>query len=110
MGPWILWGLVALKSKQRRAVLVSGFLAVGVASIQGLLVENWHTGAWGPLSWGRISRIHPGLGGSFFGGTHWTGIREVFQIFKVLLIEHDGIQGSLKNFAEFLGSRPLCRF
>jgi hypothetical protein len=105
LGPWLLWGVVVLKGRQRLAVGGASILAGCVFFLQTWAVRNWSSGVWGPSQWmGETVRFQVSLG--FFKGMHWSGIQDIFTIIHNLLDDRGGIWGCLKSVGKFLVSRP----
>ncbi|MEO5971093.1 MAG: hypothetical protein ABIQ95_14285 [Bdellovibrionia bacterium] len=105
LGPWILWGLFELKANQRKAVLVSGLVALGVVVFQCIAVQNWLSGLWGPRDWSGDLVITNAAVNAFAGG-HWTGLRDILQLGARLLAMQGGLGGGLASVGKFLISRP----
>jgi hypothetical protein len=105
LGPWIVWGLFVFRSNQRRAVAVSGCLALAITIFQSVAVQNWVSGVWGPLNWKGTAVINQ-ASVQAFGGIHWSGLHDIFQIANSLLASQGGFWGAWVKVWKFLFSQP----
>jgi hypothetical protein len=103
--PWLAWMGKKLPASRRKAVWISGGVALAGLGFQMVCVQKWVSGQWGPSMWQGYPVLQQASVGEF-GGLHWSGLKSVGQILGQFLDQNQGLWGVLQKCVQFVFSRP----